>query len=130
MTVVSGAVGTYFGDLSGYMYDDRTLRGHLLGGAAGLVVGLGWCLLMIRAGDAARRKSRFGKLVLAPVAGGLAAGCVATIVLHLGMQLVHGYDEGLVEHLIGQAFGLVAGFCAGILGALVWPPVRESAPPA
>lgn len=132
MTALSAVAGGFFGLLAQLLYPRyRELlgmsSGALLGAAAGLVVGLAWCGFMIRLGDATARSGRSGRLGRGAVVGGIAAGCVATVLLHLGLQLVHGSHGALANQLWGQPFGLVAGFLVGVIGALVWPPVRAGA---
>jgi hypothetical protein len=140
MTVLSGATGAVFGLGSGVVYwgdfggghEQRRLlgldAGLLAGTVAGLVVGALWCWLMIRASDAARRRLASGKLIAAPLAGGVVAGAVATVLLHVAMQLVYDYPSGIWPHLWGQFFGIPAGGIVGALGVLAWSPVPEGAP--
>jgi hypothetical protein len=134
MTVLSGAAGGFFGLLAQFLYPrHRELlgmsSGALLGAAAGLVVGLAWCGFMVHLGAATARSGGAGRLGRGAVVGGMVAGCAATVLLHVGLQLVHGFHHALANHLWGQPFGLVAGFFVGAIGALVWPPVPKEARP-
>lgn len=131
MRALSAIVGGLFGALAGLAYGGKALQlvaGSTLGLVAGLAVGVAWCRLMFRAGHRVQRRGSSGRLVIAPVVGGILAGSTATLVLHLGMQLLFGFKDGLVFHMVGQLFGIVAGLVMGAIGAAVWPPVPRGTP--
>jgi hypothetical protein len=140
ITLLSGTTGGWLGLLSNVFYVGEMAGGRgparrvigldvgaVLGMAAGLAVGVAWCWFMFQRGDAARRRGASGGLLGPAIGGGLAAGSVAALLLHAGMQVVYGSDAPLLSHFWGQVFGILSGGLVGLVGGLIWPSASPGA---
>lgn len=119
-------VGAFFGLLGGVPYAGPDIKvpliGHWIGGAAGLLAGIVWCAVMTRmtAGGLRRGVVRAGFWL------GIAAGVVATLILHVGLMMAAGHWT-YVGIGIGLPCGVVAGAVTGLICGAIWAGVASRA---
>jgi hypothetical protein len=92
-------------------------KGVILGAPAGLLVGVGWCLVMYRLTREYHKRPH--KFLLSGMGWGVLAGIVATFMLHVGLMIWLGSAKPNAI-LVGMFFGIPTGATVGLVCGLTW----------
>ena len=116
------AVGGWFGALGTFLYDEAgeaVSGGTLLGGAGGLLAGVLWSWRLTVCSARRIPNGRGAGPVLCGVLWGLAAGALATVLLHVELMALLGAWQ-LLSISVGLLFGVPAGAALGLICGLSW----------
>lgn len=87
-----------------------------VGGVAGALAALGWIDWMRND----RAGCRCTGNILHGVVGGVVAGSLASLMLHLGISAVAPSPTWWIGQLVGQGFGVLSGAILGLAGGAGW----------
>ena len=115
-------VGGFFGAVASSLYDmeDSHLLdlGLWLGIAGGLLAGIVWCRVMLRAAQRYRDGSSGVGMVGWGALWGIIVGLIATVIVHGGLIIAS--SGPYTAAIWGLPFGIGAGAGTGLVCALVW----------
>ena len=116
--------GGFFGALASLLYGMEESLGLWLGIAGGVLAGVVWCRVMLRAAQRYSDGSSGAGMVGWGALWGIIVGLIATVIVHGGLMIADSgpYTTGklLSSAIWGLSFGIGAGAGTGLVCALVW----------